>query len=240
MLKQLTKLLTDYTRGQDPNKERKRVMLLLGAFLFMAHKIFCMWIFLHPVRGVILDVGCGSGRTFRALELVDSIFNKKLVDAYSIGVDIFRSNLYEAKKVYDEVILSDARYIPVKPRSAELIILSEVLEHLDKADGLRLLDSLESVAIAQIMLTTPNGYVYEKSAQRDNPWQKHRAGYSKVELSRFGYTIRGIMGMRTRNMLDKDTSLDILIGILTLLPSWTIAYHWPLLANDMLAYKKMH
>jgi SAM-dependent methyltransferase len=240
MLKQLTMLLADYARGQDPRKEKKRVVLLLGAFFTMAHKIFCMWRFLHPVREVILDIGCGSGRTFRALKLVDSSSSKKLAEAYAIGVDIFRSNLLDAKNVYDEVILSDARYLPVKSKSAELVILSEVLEHLDRSDGLRLLDSLESVAKAQIVLTTPNGYVYEESAQRDNPWQTHRCGYNKTEFSRLGYTVRGIMGIKTRNMFEKDTLFDALIGILTLIASWTIAYHWPILANNILAYKKMY
>jgi len=233
-------LLTDYACGQDPRKEKIRPVLLLGAFSTMAHKIFCMWRFLHPVRGVLLDIGCGSGRTFRALKLVDSRSGKKLSGAYAVGVDIFRSNLLDAKNVYDEVILGDARCLPIKSKSAELVILSEVLEHLDRPDVMRLLDSLESVARAQIVLTTPNGYVYEKSAQRDNPWQIHRSGYNKTELSRLGYTVRGIMGIKTRGFSEKDTLSDALIGILTLVVSWTIAYHWPILARNILAYKKIY
>lgn len=232
-------LLTDYACGQDPRKEKIRAILLLGALSAMAHKIFCMWKFVNPVRGVLLDIGCGSGRTFRALKLVDSSSSKKLSGAYTVGVDIFRSNLLDAKSVYDDVILGDARWLPVKSKSTELVILSEVLEHLDKPDGMRLLDSLESVTKEQIVLTTPNGYVYEKSAQRDNPWQKHRSGYNEAELSRLGYTVRGIMGIRTGGISDKDTLFDALIGILTLVVSWTIAYHCPILARDILAYKKM-
>jgi SAM-dependent methyltransferase len=238
MLKQLTMLLTDYVNKQDEKMGKKHALILWSAFLIMTHKIFCMWKFLHPVRGVILDVGCGSGRTFRALKLVDLSSKKKLADTCAIGIDIFRSNLLDAKRVYDDVILGDARFLPVKPKSAELIILSEVLEHLDKADGLRLLDSLESIAEAQIVLTTPNGYVYEEF--RNNPWHKHRSGYSETEFSGLGYVVRGIMGVKTRHMVKKDTLLDTLIGILTLPASWTIAYRWPFLANNILAYKKIH
>ncbi len=76
-----------------------------------------------------------------------------------VGIDIFKSYLDEAKGkgVYQELILGDVRHLPLKDKSFDVVICMEVLEHLEKVDGEKLLGELERVAKRQVLLSTPVG-----------------------------------------------------------------------------------
>lgn len=78
-------------------------------------------------------------------------------------------------------------------KSVDSIFLIDVIEHMEKDDGLRLLESCERVVRQQIVLFTPLGFMPQEYGAHDEDawgfsggeWQKHRSGW---ELNDFDNT----------------------------------------------------
>ena len=100
----------------------------------------------------ILDCGCGRGRWGR---FARTDVNQ---DAYVIGADVFLPNLLFCKDygAYDDLVLTDARNLPFRSDSFNMILACEIIEHLSKEDGDLLLEDLERIANGRIIISTPN------------------------------------------------------------------------------------
>jgi hypothetical protein len=81
-----------------------------------------------------------------------------------------------------------------RPRCVDAVVALDVIEHLEKEQGLELLSQLEALARRRVILFTPNGFV-PQPAEADNPWQEHRSGFTTDELLRLGYRVRGMYGL---------------------------------------------
>ena len=132
----------------------------------------------------LLDIGCGRHSS------MSEVIKARNFDA--IGLDIFKPNVEETKshKVYQDVIVGDARQLPFKDKEFDLAVSIEVLEHLDKEDGEKALAELERVSRETVLITTPIG----KSRHHDyygNPYEEHKYIWSLQELKAKGFTIRG-------------------------------------------------
>jgi len=97
---------------------------------------------------------------------------------------------------YRDLVRGDVTRLPFKDRSFDIALCAEVIEHLRKDDGPRLVHELERVATKRIVLTTPNGFVPYRSLLHDrfqdgNPLSIHLSGWEPEELKRFGYRISG-------------------------------------------------
>ena len=92
-----------------------------------------------------LDVGCGRG-PFKFIQ-----------GFYSVGCDIYHSSLMKARKkgYYDNLVRCDVRQLPFKPKSFDIAICVEVIEHLDKAGGIELLRQMEGIASRRVIVMTP-------------------------------------------------------------------------------------
>jgi SAM-dependent methyltransferase len=82
----------------------------------------------------MLDLGCGGGW---------EILRQKA--SYLIGIDISLPALKKAKRIYDEVILSDVRYLPIRNCSLDCLISIDVLGHIPKNDKDRVLNEIARV-----------------------------------------------------------------------------------------------
>lgn len=136
----------------------------------------------------ILDVGCGKGRPVAFLNRRRRFF--------AMGIDIFRPYLLEARALaaHDVLVQGDVRFLPLRPRSFDIVLLEEVLEHLERAEGLALIEVMEQIARRQVFITTPVGH-HQQHEYDGNPWQEHRHIWEPDELRALGYRVYG-QGLR--------------------------------------------
>jgi predicted SAM-dependent methyltransferase len=109
-----------------------------------------------------------------------------------VGVDVFSPYLMEAqrRRAYAALVRADVRRLPFRARSFDVVLMMEVLEHLDKDEGLALIQDAEKIACRQVIITTPVGS-HEQDEYDGNPYQKHRHIWKPAQLRALGYRIYG-------------------------------------------------
>ncbi|MEM2105329.1 MAG: class I SAM-dependent methyltransferase [Candidatus Bathyarchaeia archaeon] len=135
----------------------------------------------------LIDVGCGRG----IIGALARIYRnpKRLV-----GVDVFRPylNFCSCHSLYDELYNHDLTKTPLFFRDKEFDVATciEVLEHIPKSDGEKLLNELERIA-KKVIITTPNGLLPQKPLD-GNPFQRHVSYWSVKDFTKRGYTVKGV------------------------------------------------
>jgi SAM-dependent methyltransferase len=141
---------------------------------------------------VLLDIGCGKGNFMKALneDMTEINFSSK------IGVDVFLPSLLKAKKVYDNVVQADVRFLPFKDSSFDIVMANQIIEHLTKADGLQLLNDAERLSTEMLIITVPVGFNPKSHIEDDNPWQIHQSAWHPDEFKDRAFTVYGYAGAR--------------------------------------------
>ncbi|MBU0708379.1 class I SAM-dependent methyltransferase, partial [Patescibacteria group bacterium] len=137
----------------------------------------------------LLDVGCGTNSPIQR-------FSGKL--GHSVGVDI--SELVEGegfKKIHDEYKIMNALRIGemFAEDSFDCVLASDVIEHLFKDDGLKLISLMEKIARKKVIVFTPNGFL-SQDLEIGNRYQAHLSGWNVDEMKSEGYRVVGINGWR--------------------------------------------
>jgi len=151
-----------------------------------------VWSFLDKKSSSILDIGCGKGEVTRAINL-----HRKR--SFRIGVEIFAScaKYCKEEKVYDDCVISDIRYLPFRKKSFDSILCIEVIEHLEKNDGLQLINDLEEIARRQVIISTPvipfrlSSKEFDLDEFDGNVFQIHKSVWSPGEFRKQGYKVIG-------------------------------------------------
>lgn len=147
------------------------------------------WIIRHHLgdNNSVLDVGCGDG------SLMIKVNQDKKYKV--IGVDLYKPSLKkaEASGIYHKVILQDLKKINFPNKSFDVVLASQVIEHLNKKDSLKLIQKMEKMAKHKIILSTPKGFVNFDpfEVMDDNKFQEHKSGWEIQELIRMGYKVYG-------------------------------------------------
>jgi len=115
----------------------------------------------------ILDVACGCGSWGFKIRF------EKGGNPFLIGLDIYKPYLKKLKrtKIYNDLICADAKNIPIRSRIFDFVIACEVIEHMKKQDGLKLLKELERVSKGRVILSTPLGFLKQQAS--NNVYEKH-------------------------------------------------------------------
>ncbi|MDP2587567.1 MAG: SAM-dependent methyltransferase [bacterium] len=146
----------------------------------------------------LLDVGCGAYSPIKSF----SAQSKQRLDA--TGVDAFGPSIERSRAdgihnyyVQMDILKIAERFAPTRPgaRHFECVLASDVIEHLPKEDGYKLLDQMESIAGKRVVVFTPNGFVRQGEYDK-NPWQVHRSGWTRAEFEQRGYRVIGIGGLK--------------------------------------------
>jgi len=133
----------------------------------------------------VLDVGCGNWSPVRFLE-----------GARLTGLDGYGPALEEARKnrTHDEYISGDVTRISelFPTRKFDACVALDVIEHLHKEEGWRMVDEMERLANKRVVIFTPNGFVPQKS--QDGDLQEHLSGWTADEMRSRGYRVLGMYG----------------------------------------------
>jgi len=135
----------------------------------------------------VLDLGCGPDSLIQ--------FSKQI--SYSVGVDVYKPYLEITKKrkIHTKYLHSRIQDLKFPKHSFDAVLMLEVLEHLSKSDGLKVLKKIQTWAKKKVIISTPNGY-FEMGEVDKNPYQKHVSGWTVKELNTLGYTCHGITGAK--------------------------------------------
>ena len=102
-----------------------------------------------------------------------------------------------------------------------------------------LLEKMEQWARKRIVITVPNGYVWQDDYD-DNPFQEHRSGWSADDLRNLGFEVSGLLGWR-RLRGYRGTVKYRPTFMWTRASAWSqrVAKHCPELAFWLLAVKRV-
>jgi len=138
----------------------------------------------------LLDVGCGESSPIQ--HFAREIPQRIGVDAHAPSIELSRQRgIHNDYRVMDILAIGKS----FGARSVDCVVVLDVIEHLEKSDGHRLLNLIETIARKRVVVYTPNGFLPQPPETR-NEWQLHRSGWTAPEMRDRGYRIIGIGGWR--------------------------------------------
>jgi len=179
----------------------------------------------------VLDIGCGRNSP---VAKVDS-------NAYSVGIDLYLPALREskAKRIHSDHVLADAMHLPLQQtRVFDVAVMIEVVEHLYKEEGVRLMLMLANLA-RKLVMSTPNGFMAQ-DAEDGNVYQIHHSGWRIRELREMGFAVYGVEGLKGLRAINRTFSrhswrmLSKLVFLLQDITHWATC-HFPYLADGLFA-----
>ena len=170
----------------------------------------------------VLDVGCGRGMLGCLLRIYREPMRLVAVDSFRPYLDFV-----EKLGIYDSVLQLDVSKskLPFEEKEFDIVLCLEVIEHLKKEEGLRLLSELERVS-RRVIVSTP-GMFYNQPLYDGNVDQAHLSHYSVKEFEDRGYRVFGV-----GNMLFLRRRLPLMSGAL----GW-LTYKFPKLSSTIVAVK---
>lgn len=182
----------------------------------------------------VIDLGCGY----------DSKLGKiKKRKKFSLGVDIFEKyiEISKKKKIHDKYLLLNILDIDKKisQKSFDCVMLLEVIEHLEKIDGIKLIKKMERIARKKIIISTPNGYIHQ-SKYDYNIYQIHKSGWELKLFRKLNFKIYGVRGLKyikgeRNNIKYKPIKFWNLISIISNL----FVIKFPQFAYQLICVKKL-
>ena len=134
-------------------------------------------------RGMsILDLGCGI-RPFAGISFPNP----------SLHVDVFAPYLEAAAKMHFPTLKLDiskslGNYFI--PRSYDIVLLLDVVEHLEKDSAMSLIAEAKHISREKVIIYTPDGFLPQEGdawGLGGSEYQKHRSGFTKGELAGLGF-----------------------------------------------------
>ena len=134
----------------------------------------------------VLDVGCGTSPVLRQIGI------PRLV-----GIEGYQPAIEQAKQLntHDEIVQGDVRELAryFRPGQFDACVGLDVIEHVVKEDGLKMMKAMETVAAKKVILFTPCGFLPQRHAANDD-LQEHLSGWEPGEMTGYGYRVTGFLG----------------------------------------------
>ena len=133
----------------------------------------------------VLDIGCGGGSPLQHIAI-----------EHLVGVDAHAPSLEAAKRAgtHREYHLSDVRLVAeyFQDRRFDACVALDLIEHLVKADGIKLIREMEKLAKKRIIIFTPNGFLPQQSPEGE--LQEHLSGWVPADVEQLGFQVFGMLG----------------------------------------------
>jgi hypothetical protein len=185
-----------------------------------------------------LDCGCGWGKWAGILRT----HIPAVMYSYIVGVDIFLDNLKYCRDYgsYDDVVQADIRHLPFRVDAFDVIVASEVIEHIKKAEGENFLKVVEKVSKKRVIISAPNGEWPDNPTHykngKVNIYENHKSFWTPKDFAARGYCVHAI-GLKLDSPSGGPLIKQIISGLDYLLfPSWFI----PQLGKHLVAFKDVH
>lgn len=138
----------------------------------------------------ILDLGCGDGSL---MGLLSKGRNWQIT-----GVDIYQKAIETARKrkIYHKLIRGDLLKT-IKQNNLkskyDVVFFSQVIEHVTRVEGEKILNEIENLARKRIIVGTPRGFMEQPDEfLEDNPYQVHKSGWTIEDFTQRGYKVYGV------------------------------------------------
>ena len=136
----------------------------------------------------ILELGCGESSPLLYL-----------AQRFHIeGLDVFEPwlNRCVEKGLLKRGHLGDVREIDslFEENSFDAVVALDLIEHLEKEEGLKLIEDMKRISSNKVIIFTPNGFVHQSGD--DNPWMEHKSGWTVDEFEQHGFKVTGTYGWK--------------------------------------------
>lgn len=134
----------------------------------------------------ILDIGVGSGKYgFLCREYLEMAHGHPRVRLD--GIEAFAPNVTDLQRaVYDEMFIGNALdVVPQLTRTYDLVLVIEMLEHLEPAQSTCLIRQLQAIS-RHVLISVPSGESPQE-ALYGNEHEIHRHHFTRAELRRLGF-----------------------------------------------------
>jgi hypothetical protein len=134
----------------------------------------------------VLDIGCGTSMTMRHLGI------PKPVGAEGYGPSVEKA---KANNTHDEIVQCDVNELSsyFRPNQFDACVALDVIEHLKKPNGLKLMEDMEKIAKKRVVFFTPSGYLPQGHTDSGD-LQVHLSGWEPAEMAGYGYNVIGLLG----------------------------------------------
>ncbi len=147
----------------------------------------------------ILDLGCGIMPATGPLT------------EHHVGVDCYQPYLDRVGEPCVLATLPDGAG-QFGDRHYDVVLMLDVIEHLDKPAAMRLIAHAERIASREVILFTPDGFCpqdgFNSWGLGVNPAQAHRCGFTYEELTQMGYACE-----RYPNSTEQQGEIMSVLGI---------------------------
>lgn len=187
----------------------------------------------------ILDLGCGDG------SLMELLSKGRIWQI--TGVDIYQRYIESARKrkIYHKLIRGDLLKMISKNNlksKYDVVFFSQVIEHVTRNQGEKILDEIEKIAKKRIVVGTPRGFMEQPHEfLDDNPYQIHKSGWSIEDFTSRGYKVYGVgfWPIWSYHGLGRNANIfkKVISNIISYMTS-PIVYFFPILAAGVIAIKE--